>query len=128
MKRFAVLFVVGLVALCMNLSIRQVAARPEYKARLDEATKGGKAAEAIKEAKCNNCHYGTSKKNRNDFGQALNKHMNADTFKELRENKEELNKKIDAALKAALKEKSKQGKTFGEIIESGSLPAVNPTE
>ena len=128
MKRCAIFFLVGLVAVLMNMTGRQVSARPEYKARFDEATKSTKAASVIKEAKCNNCHYGSSKKNRNEFGQAVNKFMNAETFKSIRENRDELNKKVDAALKSALKEKSKKGKTFGELIDSGSLPAINPPE
>lgn len=129
MKRFATLFAVCMatVGLCM-LSTGEVAARPEYKARLEEVCKNSKGIDAIKEAKCNTCHYGKSKKNRNDFGQAINKQINEETYKSLKSDKENLLKKVDEALKAALKEKSKDGKTFGELIQSGSLPAVNPEE
>lgn len=129
MKRFAIFLAVALMALALNVLLSgRAAARMEYKTKFEEMTKDSKAADAIKEAKCTICHYGTSKKNRNDFGKALNKHMNKDTYMSLKEDKEVLAKKVEEALKAALKEKSKDGKTFGQIIEGGSLPAKNPAE
>ena len=131
MKRFALLFVACLVALAFNmLATPTASARMEYKLQLEEITKNSKFADTIKEHKCNVCHYGKSKKNRNDFGKAVNKTMNEDAYKKLKaeENKEKLTKKIDEALKAAMKEKSPSGKTFGELIDAGELPAKNPTE
>lgn len=129
MKRFVMLAMVCLLALILNVMMTQTAsARPEYKARLDEATKNSKAADALKEQKCNVCHYGKSKKNRNEFGKAVNKHANEEMYKSLKSDKEKLTKHIDEALKAAMKEKSESGKTFGELIEAGQLPAKNPAE
>jgi hypothetical protein len=131
MKRFVLLSLAGLICLGLNLFMSEpVSARPEYKARLEEVTKASKAADAIKEQKCNVCHYGTTKKNRNDFGKALNKSIDATAYKALKDedNKEKLTEKIDAALKAAMKEKSADGKTFGSLIEAGQLPAKNPQE
>ena len=131
MKRFALLFVACTVALALNMLVtRTASARPEYKTQLDELTKNSKFADALKEHKCNVCHYGKSKKNRNDFGKALNKTMSEDVFKKLKaeDNKEKMTKKIDEALKAAMKEKSPSGKTFGELMDAGELPAKNPAE
>ena len=129
MKRFAMFLAVSLIAIGLNfVTTGQVSARPEYKAKIEELTKNSKGADAIKEAKCNVCHYGKSKKNRNDFGQALNKHMNEETYKSMKSDKEALGKKVEEVLKTVLKEKSKSGKTFGELIDSGSLPAENPAE
>jgi hypothetical protein len=133
MKRFAVVLAIGLLAFGVNLLVsRQAAARAEYKTKFTEMTMDSKASEAIAEAKCNVCHYGTNKKNRNDFGKALNKHINKEVYDEIKqeddENKTKLFKKIEEALKSAFKEKSKNGKTYGELIESGSLPAENPEE
>jgi hypothetical protein len=129
MKRFVFLLGVCLVALLVNLLATQTAsARPEYKKRLDEFCKNSKAADVLKEQSCKVCHFGTSKKNRNDFGKAVNKVMNEETFKSLKEDKEKLAKKVDEALKAAMKEKSSNGKTFGQLIEAGELPAKNPEE
>lgn len=127
MKRFALLVVVCVLALVFNVMTAQlVSARPEYKGRLEEATKKSKGAGAIAEAKCNACHYGKSKKNRNDFGKAVNKGITEENYKELKGDKEKLEKCIDAAIKGALKEKNADGKTFGELIEAGQLPAKNP--
>ena len=127
MKRFAMLVVVCLLALVFNvLTSQQVSARPEYKGRLEEATKKSKAADAIKEQKCNVCHYGKSKKNRNDFGKAVNKGITEENYKELKGDEEKLEKCIDAAISGALKEKGADGKTFGDLIEAGQLPAKNP--
>ncbi len=127
MKRIALLFVACLVALVFNMLVTGTAsARPEYKARLDEATKNSKFVDVLKEHKCNVCHYGKTKKNRNDFGKAVNKTMNEEAFKSMKEDKEKLTKKIDEALKTAMKEKAPGGKTFGELIEAGQLPAKNP--
>ena len=127
MKRVVMLIAACFVALLFNMILtRTASARPEYKARLDEATKNSKAADAIKEQKCNVCHYGKSKKNRNEFGKAVNKGITEENFKSMKEDKEKLTKKIDEALKAAMKEKSSGGKTFGELIEAGQLPAKNP--
>lgn len=130
MKRFAMF--VSFVSLTFVLNVMfstPVAARPEYKARIEVVAKDMKGIEAIKEAKCNTCHYGKTKKNRNDFGKALNKELNDELYKKLKGgDKAEMEKKIDEAIKTALKEKGKDGKTFGELIESGKLPAENPAE
>ena len=53
---------------------------------------------------------------------AVNKHIDKAAFDELKGNKQKLNDKIDEAIKAAFKEKNSEGKTFGEIMESGKLP------
>lgn len=127
MKRFVLILVMGLVAFGFNvMSTRPVSARPQYKAKFEEMTKNSKAAESIKEAKCNVCHFGMSKKNRNDFGKAVNKTMNKEIYDSLKSDKEQLAKKVEEAIKAAFKEKSPEGKTFGELIEAGQLPAKNP--
>jgi hypothetical protein len=129
MKRIALLFVACSVALVLNMMVtRTASARPEYKTQLEEITKNSKFADLMKEHKCNVCHYGKTKKNRNDFGKAVNKTMSEDVFKKLKakEDKDKMTKKINEALKAAMKEKSPNGKTFAELMEAGELPAKNP--
>jgi hypothetical protein len=131
MKRIALFFVAFLVACGLNLLVTPTAtARPEYKTQLEEITKDSKFAETYKELtqKCNVCHYGKTKKNRNDFGKAVNATMNEDVYKSMKEDKEKLKKKIDEALRSALKAKSPSGKTFGQLMEAGELPAKNPEE
>ena len=123
MKRVATLTVIGLVAFLLNAVMQSASARPAYPARLVEVTKNSKAADAIKEQKCNACHHPKDKKKRNDFGQAVNKHITKDDFNNLKSEKDALAKKVDEAIKAALKEKSPSGKTFGELVEAGEVPA-----
>lgn len=124
MKRFLMMFVMVLVAVGLSLFTgTDASARPQYKSRFDDATKDTKAAELIKGHKCNVCHYVTDKKKRNDFGQAVNKHIDKATFDKLKGEKEKLDKKIEEAIQAAMKEKSPEGKTFGELIKEGKLPA-----
>lgn len=74
-------------------------------------------AAAAKKAKCGTCHFGKSKKNRNDYGKALGKHIGKKNQKD--------KKAIDAALEKAAKEK-KGDTTFGAVIKSGKLPGTNP--
>jgi hypothetical protein len=127
MKRFATLAVVCLVAFVLNLMMQKASARPAYPKRLAEVTKNAKAADAIKEQKCNACHDPKDKKKRNDFGKAVNKNLTKDDFMSLKDDMEKLNKKVDDAIKAALKEKSSDGKkTYGEMIEAGEVPVKTP--
>ncbi len=81
--------------------------------------KPGSALEAkVKEAKCNVCHVGPKKQDRNAYGMALS---------ELLDKKDDAKnpEKIKAALETVAKMKSggADSPTFGELIESGKLPA-----
>jgi hypothetical protein len=63
---------------------------------------------------CAICHVGKTKKERNDYGKALNKlvtKMDKDDTK-----------KIAESIKAIEGEKNAAGKTFGELIKAGTLP------
>jgi len=127
MKRTLALVMACAVAVAIQfLCADSATARSEYKGRLEAAVKGTKAADAIKEQKCNACHFGKEKKNRNAFGEAMIKHLTKEQFQELKADKEKLAKKVDEAIQATLKDKSPDGKTFGELIEAGQLPAKNP--
>ena len=97
-------------------------ARPPYKPLLDGATAKSKAAEEIKKTGCAVCHTKVEKKDRNEFGKAMNKHITKDDFMKLKSDKDALGKKFEEALKAALKEKNKGGKNFQEMIDAGKLP------
>ncbi len=71
--------------------------------------------------KCNSCHFGAEKKNRNDYGKAFGEAL---VSQEVGGKKQETNlDKVKAALDKAAKEKSAiEGKTFGDLIKSGMLP------
>lgn len=77
--------------------------------------------EAAKTAKCNVCHYGDAKKNRNDYGEAMVKALAG------KKNLKEGDEGIVKALKAMEESKGTQGKTFGELIKDGKLPGKDPT-
>jgi cytochrome c2 len=75
-------------------------------------------AEATKQ-KCNVCHFGKTKKNRNDFGSALMKHTG--------KNQKSM-KDIEAALVKTESEKNAKGVTFGSLIKAGKLPGAASAE
>ena len=129
MKNFCTLVALAVVAFVLNgMSAQPVDGRPQYKKQFEQHYKESKIAAAAKEAKCNVCHYGKTKKNRNDYGKTLAKTLNKDLFKALKGDKEALNKKVSEVLKAAEKEKSSGGETFGKLIEAGKLPGTAPKE
>lgn len=92
-------------------------ARPQYLKAF--AGKYSKLAAQAKKAKCGVCHFGKSKKNRNDYGKALGKHTG--------KNQKDA-AKLGAALDAAAKEKNAKGVTFGSLIEAGKLPGTAPSK
>lgn len=76
---------------------------------------GNLDASVVAKAKCNLCHEGKSKKDKNAYGELLDKLL--DRKKDAR-NPE----KIRQALVAVESEKSPSGKTYGELIKEGNLP------
>lgn len=84
-----------------------------------DAPKDKAFADAVEKAKCNICHVGKVKKNRNDYGKALGELLSRKTDTE---NKE----KILAALKKVeskpLNPKDDKSPTFGDRIRAGKLP------
>lgn len=89
-------------------------ARPAYNGEFGKAYP--KVVEANKDAKCNVCHVGTKKSDRNDYGVALTK---------LLEKNEKDVAKIGEALKKAegLKAKDSDTETFGDRLKAGKLPS-----
>lgn len=129
MKKYCAIVALAFGALVLSgLQASKVEARPQYKAQFEKHYAESKIVEAAKEAKCNVCHYGKSKKNRNDYGKALSEHLSKAVYDELKKDKEALNKKISEALKAVEKKKSVGGETFGDLIEAGKLPGTAPEE
>ena len=73
-----------------------------------------KITDAETKNSCGICHPGSSKKERNEYGKAVNKL--------LKKADKEDTKKIAEALKTTEGEKNAAGKTFGELIKAGMLP------
>jgi adenosylmethionine-8-amino-7-oxononanoate aminotransferase len=78
---------------------------------------GTPLAAAVATAKCNVCHVGDSKKERNAYGQALAERLDK---KQDMKNVEKIRQALAevAALPSAV-----DGKTFGDLIAEGKLPA-----
>jgi hypothetical protein len=94
---------------------------------IEDAYAKSPVAEAAKEAKCNVCHFGTSKKNRNDYGQALSElGVTKANYDALKGDSEKLNAALKDMFKKAEAAKSVSGKTFGELIQAGKLPGTAP--
>jgi hypothetical protein len=127
MKKGCILVGLVLLAVALNgISVDDASGRPQYFAQFKEHYKGSKIASAVEEVKCLVCHYGKLKKDRNDYGTALSKHLNMDLYKKLLRDKEGMAKTVDEALIQVEKEKSVSGTTFGKLIEEGRLPGTAP--
>ena len=91
--------------------------------------KEGDALDAkVKETKCNVCHMGKEKKDKNEYGKTVGKYLkkadftgDAKKFDDVKS--DEAQKAIATGLKSAEGEKSSGGKSFGELIKAGELPA-----
>lgn len=110
------LLVVGLflgVGVLLSTS-EQAQARPQYFKAFTEKYPEVKEA---KVQKCNVCHYGKDKKNRNNYGADFGKILNAKNSKD--------KEKIEKALEKAEGEKSAvPEKKYGDLLKEGKLPAT----
>lgn len=100
---------------------------PPFKKAFDEQYgKNEQIKKASDEAKCNVCHFGTSKKNKNDYGKALGELLKKDKYKEdrLKAEADAVKKEIEEAFKKVEDGKSKGGEKFGERLKAGKLPGT----
>ena len=95
-------------------------AKPDGKDPKDQAF-----AAACEKAKCNICHEGKSKKDRNRYGAALGKLLNREKDKD---NKEKIQAALDKVAKLKLDPKDEKSPTFGDLIKAGKLPGGEPKE
>ncbi len=105
-----------MAALVFVATAQDAQARPKYMGAFKEAypTLVGEADKV----KCNVCHFGDKKSNRNDYGKAVGETLGAKNVMEA--------EKIAEGLKKAEAAKNADGKTFGELIKGGKLPGTNP--
>ncbi len=80
-------------------------------------------AEAFATAKCNVCHEGRSKKNRNVYGTALAELLDK---KEDKENTEKIQAALDEVAAKKVDPNDTASPTFGERLADGKLPAGDP--
>lgn len=120
-------FAVGPPLISLTPAKADKAFRDEFIAKYVKAdssdSKDKAFAETCEKAKCNICHEGVSKKNRNVYGQSLAKLLSRDADKE---NKEKIQAALDKV--AAMKSDPKDPKspTFGDLIKAGRLPGGEP--
>jgi hypothetical protein len=72
--------------------------------------------------KCNVCHTGAKKADKNDYGKAVGKHIKKADVDRLKGMPDDLKKLIEDALKKAEEEKNEKGEKFGDIMKKGKLP------
>lgn len=78
---------------------------------------GTPLAAEVEKAKCNVCHVGKSKKDRNAYGEALAKLLDK---KEDKSNKEKIRQALETV--AAQPSAGAGSPTFGDLIKEGKLP------
>ncbi len=123
MKRFGVAAGCWLVVAAVTLGLQTKAthARAPYKKEFEAkyVTDGADPnfVKAVEAAKCNICHIGKEKKDRNPYGKALAKLLKKGDDKNI--------PKIQQAIETVSKQSDpdkKDSPTFGELIKAGKLP------
>ena len=112
----------ALVVVAIGWSMQSASALPpfnkEWVAKYNEGDKNAKYVEA----KCNVCHEGTSKKMKNEYGKVVGKYLTKAKYNEIKEDEAAAKKYILEGLQKAEGEKSKSGKSYGELLKAGQLP------
>ena len=123
-KKVCVCAVLGAVvaAFCMPSASALPPFNKEWKAKYVEGNSNAKFVEAVEMEKCNVCHKGMNKKDRNDYGQVVAKFLTKKKYNEIKDDEAVAKKYILDGLKSAEGEKSKSGKTYGELFKAGQLP------
>lgn len=80
-------------------------------------------AEAVATAKCNVCHVGKSKRNRNAYGIQLAELLDKSTDKD---NKEKIRTALDKVAAIKADPANPNAPTFGQLIAAGKLPGGDP--
>lgn len=108
-----ILALAAIVCVVSSAAVSRTAeARPLYLKHF--AAEYPEIKDAIDKAKCTVCHPVAKKAVQNDYGMALGKALGAKNVKNANA--------IKDAVKEVEKVERKDGKTFGEVIESGELP------
>lgn len=127
MKKVCLLILLGFVAGTLLARIESAHAIAPFKKEFDDkyvkaspATPEEEAfAAAAKKAKCNVCHVGTKKTERNAYGLALDEFLDkkADV-----KNKEKIQEALDKVAAMHSVKDDPNSPTFGDLIKQGKLP------
>ncbi|MBM4003097.1 MAG: hypothetical protein FJ295_07370 [Planctomycetes bacterium] len=124
MKRVCVALLVCFVLVALSGPAWAI---PPFKKGFDDVYgKNADIKKASDEAKCNVCHFGMSKKMKNDYGKALAELLKKDKFKEdrIKAEPDAVKKEIEEALKKVEDQKSKDGEKFGDRLKANKLPGT----
>jgi hypothetical protein len=133
MKNLCLLAVFGFVAGALLVQIDSAHAIDPFKKAFDAkyvkaspSTPEEKAfAEAVKQAKCNVCHVGVKKKDKNAYGIALGQFLDRKTdAKDL----DKINDALDKVAAMKSDPNNDSSPTFGELISQGKLPAEDSAQ
>ncbi len=99
-----------------------------FKARVTDKSKNADFVAAVTAAKCNLCHFATpeskSKKQKNDFGKEIGKHLSKKNYTStrIREEAAAVSKEFDAAFSKVMAAKNPSGATYQSRVDAGKLP------
>ena len=137
MKRLVGVLVVALLGAAATAVYAISPFKTAFKKKYIDTHKDKDFQSAAKKAGCNVCHVkgATSKKVQNDYGKLLNKLIEGDANKRIKDAKKKSSSEgaaetkkvlaeLEKAFEAVAKTKSESGKgpTYGELIKSGKLP------
>ena len=132
MKNLALLLTITFTALLATTTEVQAipAFAKAFKARVTDTSKNADFVAAATAAKCNVCHFATpeskSKKQKNDFGKELGKHLSKKNYTStrIREEAKAVDKEFDAAFAKVLAAKNPSGETYQSRVDAGKLPGT----
>src|SRR5436305_4894739 len=111
-----------LIAMGLVWSMQSASALPPFNKEWVAKYNEGEKNAAFKEAKCNVCHAGESKKMKNEYGKAVGKYLTKAKYNQIKEDEAAARKYIQEGLQKAEGEKGSAGKSYGEVIKAGKLP------
>ena len=85
------------------------------------AKEGSPLAAELERVKCNVCHVGKDKKERNAYGKALDERLDKKADKE---DKEKIRKMLEEVAALPSDPANKDAPTFGDLIKAGKLPVA----
>ncbi len=119
-SRYACLVGLGMTVVIGGVSREAFAIKQfadEFKAMY--VKEGTPLAAAVETAKCNVCHIGKNKKERNVYGEALAERLDK---KEDAKNVEKIKKALEEVAALSSDSSKADAPTFGKLIEEGKLP------
>ncbi len=115
------------VVIVIATQAREVLAIKQFADQFKEVyvKEGTPLAAEVETAKCNVCHKGKSKKDRNTYGEALAKLLDK---KEDKDNVEKIREALATVAKDSSDPSKPDAPTFGGLIEDGKLPGGSAAE